>query len=543
MNGLERTFQFLETAPQDPVLEVLRPALRTHQAVVRRRALETIVRRDEPEGYELVIDLWDQFDGEARARLADAPAGLAAALQTVLEGQDDARLLRALEMMVTLRSFGLVPAVIDVAESYASQPVRVLAQRTVFDLASEIGAEARQDRDRPLVRRPLQRALATSVLRYPVHQQDRLVDALLSCCGPNDSELLTLLAPGTDTREVLLRRLATSREAAVTELLAAMVHRQRLCSELEERIAERSDAVFARQLLASIGDKFSGHTRRNLALMGLPRCFQPEHLEPQTLSRHDRLTLALVYAVSDRDSVRALTRLLDALESLDQDASELAGPLMQTLLRFPVLDKDLLLRAAASPGLAAAERAAQVAEPAAEPAAQVAERVAQVAERAVQVEEPAVRLLRRAIHALAEDRSPYAKPLRRIFSPLSAAAVMGQWDELRMATRRRIGRVVLQIDPQAIATVTDRLRHPVLGRRLEGILAAVALEVVDDVCEPLLRMVANDHLEARVRALDALKFATDESSYRLLLQLSEGPVGAIRDAALEALQHRNEARA
>ncbi|QEG40327.1 hypothetical protein [Roseimaritima ulvae] len=537
MNGLEQTFRFLESTSNEASLDVLAPALQANQASIRARAITALVRRDEVAGYKQLIQSWQRMEIDERLLLVDSSPALELALQDSFTSSDTSQLLAAIDIVLTLELSSLVPSLLLPAESHASHAVRQAAQATVLSLAKELGQAARQDRGRPHLRRPVLRSLAASVTRFPIHQQSVLVDAMLSASCPTDSELLSLLGEGSDTRSILLRRLKTSSEAAVIALLARMIHNRRLSSEIETIIAERSDAPFRDHLLAAVGCHLTNTTRKNLRLIGLPACCQTQRVELETLPYARRVALALVYAVADKDQIRALTTLVDAMDSVHNADPVYAKGLAHALSKFPALGSPLLLRAAASHVFADGTRLdppQRTETPVDQPQAE------STASDPLHPEgiEPAALLLHRMLGRLKEESSPYVRPLRAILAALSVEAVMPHLESIRPATRRRLGDVVLQVDPEAPSTVADRLRHPVLQRRLEGIRAAAALGIVTRLSDALVRVAKTDHLEARVQAIETLRFDSSRSSHQALVELSHGPAGSVRDAARRCLQDR-----
>lgn len=517
MNGLEQTFRFLESTPTRSSLDVLVPALNAGQASIRLRAITAMIHRDDIQGYQQLIQHWHRMGIDDRLLLVDGRPALLDALQDALAGSDATTVLTAIDIVVTLELSSLVTALVLPAESHASHAVRKAAQAAVLQIASEHGRAAREDRDRPCLRRPLLRALVASVQRFPVHQQPVLVDAMLAASCATDSELLSLLGNGSDTRSIVIGRLKTSSEAAVVSLLAGMIHSRRLPDDIEAIIARRTDSPFRDQLLAAVGCQLTNTSRKNLTLIGLPACCQPQRIELETLPYGRRVALALVYATTDRDHVRALRMLLDAIDSVQQADPVYAKGLAQALSRFPALSSPLLLRAAAS---------------------RTPPQPTPTDSSRPPVIDPAVELLHRMLAWLKVDDSPYATPLRAILQALTVDAVMPHLESVRPATRKRLGQVVMQVDPDATHTVADRLRHPVLQRRLEGIRAAAALDLIPHLSAALVRVAVTDHLEARVQAIETLQFDSSPVSYQALVELSIGPPGSVRDAALRCLQRR-----
>ena len=151
------------------------------------------------------------------------------------------------------------------------------------------------------------------------------------------------------------------------------------------------------------------------------------------------------------------------------------------------------------------------------------------------------RLLHRLIEMLGHGDQTVVRGVQRVLAPLHAEKMLTQFQDLRPRSRRRLGRVVMMVDPTAIERVRDSLRHPVLARRLEAIATADALAAVDLLSDSFAHIVREDHQEARSRAAEALASAESEETMQLLQEMISLPECQARDSALMALQQRQQA--
>jgi len=318
-------------------------------------------------------------------------------------------------------------------------------------------------------------------------------------------------------------------------LLVDLLHRGTLPAELEAILVSREDALFRDHLLDTVGLDPGATMRRNLAAMGIPKCCDPARDLKSQLTPRRQQSLAMLYAATDEDAMRVLRRLLDALDTADEAAK--IG-LVHALSRCPVLDADRVLRAAVM--LASNMRADGFDE----------HRVA--ADQAFALPEDAVnpvdapehdsdaQIIGRLIRLLDRDDPLLAVPVRSILKTLRVEAVMPRLSSMRPITRRHVGRVVMKVDPDAVQTVRSQLRHPVMQKRLEAMLATVALDAVDELMGPLAHAALHDHLEARAHAANALGHGRSEDTLRTLQELVTGPTGPVCDAAIKALQRRQQ---
>jgi hypothetical protein len=116
--------------------------------------------------------------------------------------------------------------------------------------------------------------------------------------------------------------------------------------------------------------------------------------------------------------------------------------------------------------------------------------------------------------------------------------MLHRFDSLRPRTRRKLGRVVMRVDPDALDRIRDALRHPVLKNRLAAIATADAFAAVDLLAESFAHISREDHQEARIRAAKVMSNAESEQTLAMLREMVQLPESPVRDAAVEALQKR-----
>jgi hypothetical protein len=506
MQALHLTYEILATTRNEAAVDVLLDALNRDEASTRSAALRALLKRPEPRASLQLLARWDTLTEQELRQLRSAAKWMNEAIVQGLVG-DQAMVLNAIKAAKDLSVLDILPKLISLAESSGTLPIKQAACNAVLEMVVPLGRDARADRDQPTVRGPILARLVDSVRRYSMHRVDVLVDAYLLLSSWGDRDLRQMISSQPE-RELLRKRLGASKHPGVIELLAGYIRRRKQPAWINQLIRTRPDADFRNALLAQIGPEPAATVLRNLRELGMPKsCAGGETL---LSSIPVELVPALIYVYNEinNDFAQALHMAAAAIES--GDAGSLHAGVM-AFTRCPVPEIDIWLRAAIP--------------------------VADNDQEAIAADDNA-RLLHRLIELLGHGEVSVVRGVRRVLGPLHADEMLERLESLRPRSRRRLGRVVMMVDPDAIDRVRDTLRHPVLSKRLEAIAMADALAVVDTLSDSFARIAREDHLEARVRAAEAMSNASGPFTLSLLHEMVDLPECPVRDAAISALGNR-----
>jgi hypothetical protein len=265
------------------------------------------------------------------------------------------------------------------------------------------------------------------------------------------------------------------------------------------------------QLLTTIGPEPTQSVLKNLRELGFPRCCRGNESLIRQLPTEFRAAFAYVQVTCSSDCIATLHVIATAAESGTQDSINAATI---ALSRCEVPSAESWMRAALH--------------------------IAEADEPETRDDET-TRLLRRLIALLEHPDASLNRSIRRVLGALHSVEMLPQFQSLRLRSRRRLGRVVVMIDEEATERVRDALRHPVLTKRLEAIAMADALDVVDELHDSFARIAREDHQEARIRAAEAMSDATSDATLGLLQEMINLPDCPVRDAAIHAIQRRQDA--
>lgn len=510
MKQLQITFDLLARTANPFAVDVLRLALAGSDPQTRRRAIHALLARPDAASAEQLLEHWDQLDGDEIALIQDQKRKFANVVAAGLQA-DGPRVALAIKAADHLQLNSALPSLIALVESSDSTAVRSLAGDVLLRMAEALGQRARQNRDQATLRGPVVARLLESLHSFSRHQSESLIDALLAVSAWQDSELRALLETPSPARELILRRLHNSVQPGPIELLAGFLGRRELPAGVGEIIQTRDDQPFRDALLKQIGDEPSVTTLKNLRLIGLPQCCRGGEQVADSVPLGQLPALIHLYAAASQDDVEKLQVIAAAAH---RGGDQVMAAAALSLADCGTPDAHFWMRAAMPIADGQTDRIAA---------------------------HEGARLLDRLIRLLAYADGGLVRSIRDVLSPLLAENIIHRIGSLRPRSRRRLGKVVRMIDPDAIARARDALRHPVLAQRLRAIDLVDSLQAADALADSLAHIANEDHQDARIRVAEVLATAEGAQTWQLLEEMAALPDCGVRDAALIALDQRRGA--
>jgi hypothetical protein len=510
MQGLNLTYEALAKTRNEAAVDVLLAALSDESDDTRRRALTAIISRSEPKSAQQVLAHWDLLQADDLRVLRPKKKWLAPAVESMLkEGGDDVSV--AIEAATALGITTVMDHLVSLAESSGSRQLRQTATDAVIDLVQPLGHDARLDRGQPTVRGPVLARLADSVRRFSMHKNEQLVDALLLVVTWGDADFRQLIGEKSDQFELICKRLRHSHYPGINDLVAGFLRRRRIPEPISAIIRQREQVEFRDALLRTIGSDPSATIVRNLGDIGVPVSCRGGESLVQEVPPEYRAAVAHLYTAADTDELRKLNIVTDTVLRGGPGCESAAS---SCFARCEVPSIEIWMRAAVT--------------------------IADGNEAGIARDENS-RLLTRLIDLLDHSDPALVRSVRRILQPLHAEEMLYRFDSLRPRTRRKLGRVVMRVDPDALDRIRDALRHPVLKNRLAAIATADAFAAVDLLSDSFRHISREDHQEARIRAAKVMSNAESEDTLTMLREMVQLPESPVRDAAVEALQKREQA--
>ena len=133
---------------------------------------------------------------------------------------------------------------------------------------------------------------------------------------------------------------------------------------------------------------------------------------------------------------------------------------------------------------------------------------------------------------------PIGPTLQQSLCSMTFHSLLNQTPHLTDEVRRRAGRVVLRIDPDAIDTLRDGLRHPVIDHRFEAIEWIASQGLLELLGEEIGRGLDGEHRRLRERLAVRLGDARGPITHELLVRLSHQAHPEISRQAAASLARR-----
>lgn len=524
MHGLSLTYQILAQSRNQASLDVLVAAIDSTNPSLVTMAISAITQRtvshrtisqgtvsqgtDTP-GAKEVLQRWDRLSKKEIAILRKASPWMdAILLETLNQGTGDVGL--AIQAAKDLQLTAAIEPMVLLAESSSSSSVRKAATHAVLELVVPLGRAARKDKSSPAIRNSVLTGLANSVNRFDMHRNEMLIEAFLCTTTCGDGDLRRMIGERGPAFDLISNCFQTSEHPSVIELLASFIRRRQPDDRITKLMHHRTDDAFRDALLDKIGSSPTGTTLKNLQDLGIPAtCKSAPSLMPN-LDPTRRTALVHLYIGASSNTIAIMQTIVSAIKSGGPGCETVAA---KGLSSCEVMDIEFWMRAAVP--------------------------VAENDVEEIACDENA-QLLQELIDLLDHADAGIVDGVRHVLSPMHASAMLPRMAKLRARSRRRIGRVVMMIDADAIERVRDALRHPVLEHRVEAIAMADSLALVDLLSDSFLHISTEDHQQARICAAEAMGDASGKETMQLLESMVRMPVSPVRDAAELAIQRREK---
>ncbi len=515
--GLEKTLKLLASTNNDAATTLLLGAIDSADREVQAGALRSLVKRRSPAGHAALLRRWDSLSERHKAAIAEQPHRMSGALRDAVLSGDEELSAKALDAVVRLREYDLVPTLITAAEDKAN-PRAADAARTVIALCELLYEEVAGPRDRRLRRDPRRMrkfvlsSLEVSVNRFDLHKRGEILEAFVLLAA-HDNLLLRQLLQNVHGKPYLqiTRILGQSTRPAIQELLLDFLEDPHPPSTIHTTLSRRRDMPFLRRFFSRFCDDPRKVYRINA-----------RRIESFSWGRD---AAKILKAVSD-DEQRGLVQLLKA--------SGINRLEVFRVVQLAIAQGGTPAKQAASAMLAEfhgadANRLVLECLKDTDPVVR-ANVVGQLRERGI----PGA--MQKLIEAIDSPDDVVSEAARVSLSEFSFERLLSSFDLLSEDVARTTGWLVKRVDLSAIEKLTDEFDSPSRTRRLRALAVSVAMGAVQDVEQKVLEMLADsDHFiraEAARAAAQCDSHATRVALRDLLLDRSP----SVQEAAEQTLQ-------
>jgi HEAT repeat protein len=486
--GIATTFDLLTATPNEAATGVLRAALDSSHPAIALAALRGLVARPGREGHREILRRVPRLGAALRGAFTEGSGFMQPVLREALLGESRQECFAACQVVLWAREYDLLPTLLALVgpESNSSQhPHSDLGRRTVLELADILFDELHASRSSPKRRDPQACrghavACLEKALRQGAYACPEVVEAFLTVSRREDAGLRQILHDPQDAlRDALQLTLGRSRRTSVMRLLASFVDDGHPPLTVLRLLASRGDVEFVQHLLARLGDTLSATETETL-----------RRLESISWANLRSGTLDALDGESQRRAVMALTATsisyaakLKALAHLAQ-RGHVAGrrAAVAALANFPDPRADELVLGALDDS---------------DPHVQAAA-LAQLRQRNLPHAIP--RLIERA----SSHHEVVRQAVRDSLSEFRFERFITNYDTLSEEVRHSTGRLVKQIDPEAVARLRGELTSPSRLRRLRAIEMTQAMDAAPELKHELLAATGDDDRQIAAAAARVL---------------------------------------
>jgi len=513
---LENTLKLLATTRNDAAVDVLRHAVDADDESLAVGAVRALLSRPRGEAQQVLLAKWPDLSEAARAAIAGRPGRMSAAIRDAILGSNDALRQAACGVALDLREYEHAPALITAAEDPAN-PQPAVAARAILELAAALSDELSRPRDYTkrrdpkLVRAHVAAALEQSVKRFQRHRRREILEAFLLLAGRDNSVLKRILGDPRDAAyTTFVEIFHKSQQAGVLRLLLAYLDDNRAPMAVLGAVARRSDRPFLDALLRKIGSEPSPAVRANLKRITTLLWIRET---PETVLEFDegQQQAAVEMVMTSGMNRLEIFRIIDMLLRQGNSAGRRAAA--AALAKFKGVEANQLALDALD-----------------DPDPQVrATVVGQLRERGI----PGA--LARLIGYLDSDEAPVVEAARKCLTEFSVERYLSAFDMLDDDVRRSTGLLVKKVDVQATNIIRDELTAAARSRRLRGLAAAQAMELLDDLENQVIDCLADDDHMVRAAAADALATRRSPAARAALERCLGDSSVAVQNAAQRGL--------
>jgi HEAT repeat protein len=517
--GLETTFGVLCSTENEAAGRVLIPALDSRLPSIRDRALEALLSRRSLAGHREILARLHTFEDPWRRKVEESHERMVPALREAVIAADRQTCVNGCRATVWLHQYDLIPALVTGLED-AGNPNAAVLSETLGDLSELLCEELAAPRQRTqwgdahFARRRAVGTLGTSVGRFGRHHRREIVEAFLLLTYRDDAVLRQVLQdPYHSAFVVLVEMLSKIQHDAVIGLLLSFLDDPRAPSAVLSIVSKRSDLKFLRRFLHKVGREPTAAVARNLKRIETIAWARESSLLDacEDLEQSAAVRLAMTSGVPRGQAFPLVEYLLQhgkpggrraAAEALDQfrgaDANLLALQALDD--KDPEVQAKILvqLRGRGIPGA-----------------------------------------LSRLVEMIDSPHKVVRNAARKCLAEFSFARYLASFDLLDEEVRSSTGDLVKKVDPQTIGLLRAELGSPVRSRRLRGLAAARALDLVANVEDAVLSQLKDEDHLVRAEAVAALGKSSSQAARDALSEALDDRSPAVQDAVRKSLRlHR-----
>ncbi|GIW99342.1 MAG: hypothetical protein KatS3mg111_2675 [Pirellulaceae bacterium] len=490
------TWEVLQRSRNMAVVAVLAQGLASPRSDLRRRALQSLIARDDEASRKEIVRAWSRLNADDRALLQKEAWKYPATIGDVLQHGSFLEKKQAIDMVGELDMVEAIDAVLHYAIKHR-HALQAPANRCVLDLCRRWGQRARRGKDMRTPRNQLINALKRQLDDLEFHQNMILVDAWLAVVHWDDSMFRGVVEDEhSPLHSLILDRLRSSTDKEVLQLLAGFLVRPHAPRQAVDIAVARPEVELAIELAEMSEESSMAGTMRHLRSLPPLRCVQDATQVDRRIGEATYRKFWRIVAASTDDVFLVLRGALEMAaiggESFEQAAAEMLhfGRCCHPDAIVPALQENLLTGDAEA---------------------------------------------RQTLLKLCQWLESESKSLRsaaiRFFERFDFEHLMERMRQWPTQMCQAMAMLTARVDPEAMEKLRRELRNASPQRRFTALLVVQALGWADRLTDELMKMLDDPKLEIRVKAIDLLSAIEYEPLVKLIPELLADTNTDIQDAA------------
>ena len=515
-SALDTTLEVLSHSRNESAVATLIAALESSDSAIFEGAIKALIARRNKAGHLAVVGRWHQLSDSQRELLNEGRGRMSGALRDAVLSDDTQLFQNGCELVEKFTEFDLVPTLVTLSENHKSEHAQAATELVVrlVDHLSEMLygiRDNREQRDPERLRKYLLESLERSVERFRRHERTELIEAFVILAGPHCNMLSSIL---DDIHHAcyttVVHTMGNSESQGILELLFGFLVADDTTMSVLNVISRRKDEAFVKLLLSRVTDETIAKMAKNLKRISSFEWLSEDHAGIERLDQQELVACVKLVSAANIKQNDVLSVLEHALTH-GEPAARLAA--CEALLPLSGdRPSQLILEAASDP----------------DPEVQAAA-TKQLRARHLPGAMSMLLKLIDSPHEIVREAS------RESLGEFSFENFVTQFDVLSHDARRSTGMVVRKVDPGTTDGLLAEMKHKSRKHRLRAIEMAETLQLIPQVDEGLIGLLADEDHVVRAAAADALQLCHSPAVREALQHATADSSTAVRNAAKNSL--------
>lgn len=504
------TWETIEKSSNQAALSLLAAGLASPSVAVRMQCLQSLLNRPEIHSRKHILLVWDKFTETEVELIRRNTLHFQSAAQDILASGSSAEQRLVLTAISQMHLSGCLSNVLDIVLD-PRHALQSQANECLLNICMHRGKKAREDNDVPSIRGPMLETVYASLLEYPKHRSNEVIDAWLALVHWDDSLQRGLIGdPGHVAFRAVIDRLNVTpgnqaQYRHLLKLLAGYLLRATAPKSIHSLVCEKADPQLAMELAANVDSPNWAPLKRRLRDLPRLACLQSLESGFQECSLAEKQRLWLLMSVSSKEYSQVLRGAVQIAKLGNAESRQVAAQIVRNC-RKPEVGEMVGDLQCALAGIAKPNSAGP------------------------------------ALLEIAKWAQGASVPLKQaameFFDKFTLERLLEQVAQWPTSMCKAMAHIVSLMNQDITGFLVKELESPSPKRRMAALRATQMLSHSETVSQHLLPMLDDPRLEVRVRVIDLLSDLGGEELERLIPTWLSDVTTDIQEAAKRVMRRR-----